>query len=64
MQRDAKKPAKARQRRRLQAHEALGAISARHSGRQPSTKESFVVPQDDCLEMYYYLGIARDEMGQ
>ena len=26
--------------------------------------ESFVVPQDDCLEMYYYLGIARDEMGQ
>jgi hypothetical protein len=43
---------------------ALGAIGARHSGRRPSSKESFVVPQDDCLEMYYYLGIARDEMGQ
>jgi tetratricopeptide (TPR) repeat protein len=26
--------------------------------------ESFVVPQDDRLEMYYYLGIAHNEMGQ
>jgi len=43
---------------------ALSAIGARHSGRRPSTKESFVVPQDDCLEMYYYWGVARNEMGQ
>ena len=26
--------------------------------------ESFVVPQDDRLEMYYYLGVARNEIGQ
>jgi tetratricopeptide (TPR) repeat protein len=43
---------------------ALSATGARHSGLRPSTKESFVVPQDDCLEMYYYLGIARNEMGK
>jgi hypothetical protein len=43
---------------------ALSAIGARHSGRRPSTKESFAVPQDDYLEMYYYLGVARNETGR
>ena len=38
--------------------------SKRSEGVRHISHESFVVPQDDCLEMYYYLGIARDEMGQ